>query len=272
MLAEALLYLLTPASWDARRLGHLTAAISLWSRARRCRTAWAPHYARCHAAIAQAIEGLPQRRTVLVLGSGLGEDVDLPRLRGAFERVVLVDIVHPLAIQLAALADRRLSCVSLDLSGANDFVLEREPGLVDRLAPWRADPAVDLVISANVLSQLPLLPIEYLEGRPDGRGTDPSRLWTPAVLGRAIVDLHLEALNAFPCRVCFLTDTTFETRGADGRVIDRVDLLHGATLPATELAWDWAVAPLGEAEKDRAFIHRVAAYPDLHAAFGLSRS
>ncbi len=271
MLAEALLYLLTPASWDARRLGHLTAAISLWSRARRCRTAWAPHYARCHAAIAQAIEGLPQRRTVLVLGSGLGEDVDLPRLRGAFERVVLVDIVHPLAIQLAALADRRLSCVSLDLSGANDFVLGREPGLVDRLAPWRADPAVDLVISANVLSQLPLLPIERLERRSGRRGADPSPLYTPAALGRAIVDLHLEAIRAFRCRVCLLTDTTFETRWPDGRAIDRVDLLHGATLPDAELAWDWTVAPLGEAEKDHAYTHRAVAYPDFHAAFGSFR-
>jgi hypothetical protein len=75
MLAEVLAWLLTPATLDARRTGHLAAAVSLWSRARRCRADWSDHEARCGAIVARAVEDLAQRRKCLVLGSGLMRDV-----------------------------------------------------------------------------------------------------------------------------------------------------------------------------------------------------
>ncbi len=77
MLAEILAWCLTPASLDARRTGHLTAAVSLWSRGARCRRAWGPHEARCHEVVERAVEGCDRRRTCLVLGSGLVRDVPL---------------------------------------------------------------------------------------------------------------------------------------------------------------------------------------------------
>ncbi|MFX8676799.1 hypothetical protein ABTM32_22370, partial [Acinetobacter baumannii] len=84
----------TPSTLDARRLGYVSAAISLWARGSRCRRDWKAHEARAKAAMIAASETLTQRRTCVVLGSGLLRDVPLDDLAARFERVILVDIVH----------------------------------------------------------------------------------------------------------------------------------------------------------------------------------
>jgi len=253
MLLEAFQYLITPAGREARRLGHLAASISLWSRAGRCRAAWAEHERRCHAAVRKAIEGLPRRRTVLVLGSGLMRDVDLDALSASFERVVLVDLVHlwPLRLRVAGRSNVRL--VASDLAGAHGLLAGGTAKLTDPLAEWRENPEIDLVISANMLSQLPLLPVEYAAKH---------RLTRSKSLAGDIVRNHLDGLRGFDCRVCLLTDTEQVVRNRQGEVRERRDLLYGIALPSPPLAWEWTIAPFGEINRDSERIHRVAAYPD----------
>ena len=260
MLAEVLTWCLTPATLDARRSGHLTEAVSLWSRAFRCRSAWAEHEARCHAVVERAIAGCERRRTCLVLGSGLVRDVPLDRLAAAFEQVVLIDVVHLWPARWKARRHANVRLLDLDVTGTTDLLLGRAAGLADPLARFATDPTVDLVISANCLSQLSLLPVERLE-----------RLSAPirrrfAGLGRRIVEGHLAALGRFSGRVCLLTDSEGLDVAADGRVVDRRDLLHGVRLPAAEDDWDWRLAPLGEWADDHAIVHRAHGYSDFHAA------
>ena len=128
MLAEILAWVTTPATLDARRTGHLTAAVSLWSRGMRCRRAWGPHEARCHAVVARAVEGLEQRRTCLVLGSGLVRDVPLALLAERFERVVLIDVVHLWPARWAGRGRANVERRHLDLTGTTDLLLGRATG------------------------------------------------------------------------------------------------------------------------------------------------
>lgn len=260
MLAEILTWCLTPASLDARRTGHLTAAVSLWSRNVRCRAAWADHEAQCHAIVARAVEGCERRRTCLVLGSGLLRDVPLALLAERFERVILVDVVHLWPARLKARRHRDVVLVSLDLTGTTDLLLGRATGLADPLARFTADPTVDLVISANCLSQLALLPVERLERMSS------SMRRRFAGLGRRIVEGHLAALRRFSGRVCLLTDSQARDVDVEGRVIATRDLLEGVRLPAADADWDWSLAPLGEWAADHAIVHRAHGFVDLHAA------
>lgn len=227
MLAEFIHFLATPCPRGHRR--HLAAAVSLWSRERRCRAAWEPHYARSREACAASWRDAARRERAVVLGSGLARDVDLPALSAAFREVVLVDIVHlwPVRLRARRLGNVRLATADLSRPGA--------------LEPWRE--TADWIVSANVLSQLPLFP--------GGQG---------AVLR------HLEALRGCRGRVCLIADTERLRRAWDGREAARLDLLEGAALPPAPLAWEWAVAPFGEAERGHAWVHRVAAYPDFRTA------
>ena len=260
MLAEVLAWLLTPATLDARRTGHLTAAVSLWSRARRCRHDWSSHEAHCGAIVERALDGLAARRTCLVLGSGLMRDVSLARLAGSFATVILVDVVHLWPIRLAARRHRNVRLVDLDVTGTTDLLLGRATGIADPLARFRADPSIDLVISANCLSQLALLPV----GRVRRKG-GLARIRFPD-LGRRIVEGHLDALRRFSARVCLLTDSEGLDVGANGEILDRYDLLEGVALPPADDDWEWTLAPLGEVARDHAVVHRAHGYADFHAA------
>lgn len=254
MLAEIAVYLATPCRGDHRRFGHLKAAVDLWSRANRVHRVWAPHYARCHAVVDQAIAGLSSRRTVLVLGSGLARDIPLARLAASFDRVVLADVVHLLPVRLRAMRHRNVRFVETDLSGAAALIASPAADLTDALADLGRDPTLDLVISANLLSQLPLGVATAL----DRCGRFPDR-----PLSRRIVEAHLDALARLPCRACLLTDTEWRRVDRSGRILERHDLLHGAAPPALTARWDWTVAPLGEDGPDHALVHAAGGHPDL---------
>ena len=254
MLPELFLTATAAAVSGVRAAGLRSGAVALWSRATRRRRDWAQHEDRCRAVVRQVAAELPRCRHVLVLGSGLLRDVDVPFLAETFERVTLADAVHLLPARLAARRWPNVSTVLLELTGAlrmaTGDVAERKA----TLAPFAQDPTLDLVISANALSQLPL-GAEAMMARA-------AKL--PPDLPELVVRWHLADLAAFPCRVCLLTDVSYRVVRRDGTVEELVDLVRGAALPDPAETWDWPVAPLGEVERDRAYIHRVHAFPDFH--------
>jgi hypothetical protein len=260
LLAEIAFWCVTPATLDARRLGYLSGAISLWARGSRCRGDWAAHEARAKTAMLAASEGLPQRRTCLVLGSGLLRDVPLADLAARFERVVLVDIVHLWPARLQALFRRNVTFLDLDLTGTTDLLLDRAAGFSDPFLRLSQDASIDLVISATCLSQLPLGPQAILDRRKGGAGR------VPPDLGRQIIERHLDGLMRLPGRVCLVTDTEVITRDRAGVVLEREDLLEGVVLPRPDDAWDWVVAPFGEYTRDQELVHAVSAYTDFRPA------
>ena len=258
MLAELILYATAKSSRPLRRLGLVGDAVALWSRASRRRRDWADHERRCHAVVTEAVEGLASRRKVLVLGSGLMRDVPLPLLRGRFERIVLLDAVHLLPARIAA-RHRDVTAVVGDLTGMADIMAGAPGPRRDPLAPWRDDPELDLVISANVLSQLAMAPAAWLERSP-GRGG------LPADLPSRIVGWHLDDLRRLRCPVCLLTDVSYRERRRDGSEGPDIDLLHGHDLARPDARWDWEVAPRGEVARDVAHVHRVHAWRNWPAA------
>ncbi|MDR3375077.1 MAG: hypothetical protein P4L98_15220 [Ancalomicrobiaceae bacterium] len=255
MLAEVISWLVTPCRLDHRRLGYLGAAISLWARGSRCRATWQPHEAKAHAAILAAADDLTQRRTCVVLGSGLLRDVPLKDLASRFESVLLVDVVHLWPARLRALRFKNVRLLELDLTGSTDFLLNRATGFADPLIRLRQDTSIDLVVSATCLTQLPLGPEAVIARR--GRPTH----W-PADAGRRIVQAHLDGICRLPGRICLITDTEVITRNRAGEVTEREDLLEGLSLPPPDRTWQWTVAPFGEYAPDEELVHPVHAYLD----------
>ncbi|MCZ8098275.1 MAG: hypothetical protein O9972_10195 [Burkholderiales bacterium] len=260
MLPELLLSAITPASRQLRRMGLVTASVGLWSRNFRQSAQWKPHYARCHAVVRRAVEGLPSRRTVAVLGSGLAKDIPMRDLLAAFGRVVLVDAVHLPTVRLRYALDRQVSFLTLDLSGMAGWLAGGTAGRVAPLGPLAADPALDLVISANLLSQIPIGVATFLEDHPARAAALPADILTRSVQG------HLDDLATFRCRVCLLTDTAMTERDRTGAVTDTLDLMRGVPLPRPDEAWDWTVAPFGEVDRTHEYVHRVQAYAQWDAA------
>ena len=256
MILEALNYAATAALTPARFRPFIGGSVRLWARARRCAKAWGPHEAQCHAAVHSLVAELKQRRTVVVLGSGLLRDVPVKALARAFDTVVLVDLVHLASIRawLALNGIRNAKLISRDLSGS-DAILAGLPA--EPLAFLRQVPALDLVISANILSQMPVGLRRSLEAR--GRPIE------EATLAR-IVEAHLDGLAGLPCRRLLLTDCDYTVRDRSDTVLETADLLLGHSLAPAEAAWIWPVAPFGEEGRDIEILHRVVAVRDPGAA------
>ena len=245
MLAELVEYLLTPCGKPARRLGYLRESVAIRARHRRCGQAWAPHLARCRDIILQAAEACPKRDLVLVLGSGALLDIPLPALADMFRQVILADLVHPLAARRQARALANVRLVEADLSGALPEILARKAPPVPPPVELFMDLAPDLTVSANLLSQLPLLPSQGLAKA----GCEPKDVEAFAV---GLMRRHLDWLRRLPGVVCLITDIS-RTVGQE-----TTDLVHGLAPEVTGQTWPWLIAPCPELYPDRDVSHLVS--------------
>lgn len=261
MLAELLLNSLVRCEPAARRLGYGRAQVGLWSRSRRCAKAWAPHHAETRAFVESLLAGQPQGGTAWVLGAGLLDDLPLAALAAKFDRVLLADIAW-LPMQLWRLkrypnVEARL----FDVSGLAPMMLEwrvgkplPEPQPAALLGLDADKPG--LVLSLNLLSQLPLLPLEKLERA--GQSFASRQAY-----GRRIVAAHLAGLRQLDCRVGLVSEQRRIFRNRAGEVVMSESALFDITPPVAEKEWGWNLAPLGEIDNQTALELRVFASSDL---------
>lgn len=251
MLREALEYLVTPVDPEFRGTHYLAEAIATRSRARRCRRDWAPHLENCRRVVSAAVECCARYRTALVLGGGLAHDLPLSELSAAFERILLVDVVHLWPVRRAA---RRLGNVELVAHDVTESALGLIRGGREVRAPDRFpdDGAIDLVVSLNVASQLPVIPLAALEKR----GVPEEEV---DAIGRRLVEAHLDWLDRFDARTCLLMDAEKRVYSRDGTLVDAISAVRGAVVPEHDESWDWHVAPLDEEIRGYSIVNRVIA-------------
>jgi hypothetical protein len=249
MILEALQYAATVPVTRQEFRPFIRSSVSLWSRANRCAKAWAPHEENCKSFIRDTIAEMRQRRTVVVLGSGLLRDVPIIELARTFDTVVLVDLVHLATVRLWVRAKRlgNIRLISRDLSGMAEALADKTP---EPLAFLRQVPYLDLVVSANIVSQIGVGAWRQLErsGHAD-----------PDTIATRLIKAHLDGLAGLPCRVALLTDTRYELTDRMGGVLEAADLLCGVPAPPAQRHWFWPVAPYGELGRDREAVHQMIA-------------
>ncbi|MCH7833073.1 MAG: hypothetical protein IIC55_09410 [Proteobacteria bacterium] len=266
MLAEWFKHLRTPAPPHLKAMGYVKELIAVEARHRRCAGAWAPHLETCRKLIGDAARDAGHGR-VTVLGSGLLLDVPVDELAGLFKEVILVDIFHMPAIQERVRAHANVRLVTADVTGVVEATWNHvAAGSVGPLPPPQADASAyadsDLVVSANLLTQLPLLPLGLVQKKGRGYGEEETQAFA-----RRIVENHLELLAALPGRVTVLTET--QRVICDGpEVLHEIDPLFGAALPAAAVRkhWTWNIAPRPEINRKFDLRFRMTGIPDLQEA------
>lgn len=249
MIIEALQYAATTPGTPSGFRPFIGSSVSLWSRATRCKDNWAAHEANCRRFVADTIDRMRQRRTAVVLGSGLLRDVPVEALARTFDTVVLVDLVHLASVRLwlkaKGLGNVRL--VHHDLSGFSDALAGERP---EPLAFLRQVPYLDLVISANLLSQIGVGIERRLENEKDA---------PPADVVPQLLEAHLRDLTALPCTTVLLTDVAYRIVGRSGETLKSGDLMRGVSAPNADEHWPWPVVPFGEQGRDYQIVHQVIA-------------
>lgn len=242
MLAEVWSWLTTPCAPQARRMGYLYEAIAMQARHQRHQAAWQSHAQASAAFIAQCFEAQPPGGVVLVLGSGLG--VDLPReaMLAHFDEIWLVDLVHLRAARKRWGGSSKVRFITHDVTESLDSVLARQPQVATP-ERWLDESRIRLVVSANILGQLPLMPLSWLEAR--GLAVDDAQAHQLAQGWMAAHHAYLQAFAQRGARVCLVAD--MEWHYADGnQVREVVDAWRGLDHEAPQARWPWRVAPRGE--------------------------
>lgn len=260
MLRELFEAAVSKADASVRRLGYVHESVAIAARHRRNTEAWAPHLERTRRFVAQAATG---GESIAVLGSGSLLDVPLELLLERYRYVALVDCVHPRSAVRASRRHARVTLHTLDVTGCAEALQRGETPTppLPVLGPSIDD--ADVIVSLNLLSQLPVVPMLALEAR----GLGPSEQQR---FGRALISRHLEYLRGRPGRAVLVTDVsrTFERFQSTGeRRLEQGDddAMLGVELPRPDEAWPWVVAPRGELKDDLMLTLHVSAYADLRA-------
>jgi len=257
MLAELAIWPFIRATSAARKLGYARAQVSLWSRAKRCGPAWEAHRAATKSFALETALAPPKKDCVWVLGAGTLEDIPLDQLRAAYKSVVVVDIAFLPWIW------RRLGSMPGVMPLLGDVT-----GVVEAASRWKkgealpqadsgallklAAPRPDCILSLNILSQLPLLPLGYLEKQ--GLGEKERGL-----LARGLLSAHLSALAQFDGAAALVTDQRRIWRNRAGEAVAVESAVEELTLPPAAQEWTWAIAPRGEIDPELSLDFRVVA-------------
>lgn len=260
MLAELITSLFTPFPRIPRRMGHLSEQIAIRARERRCRAAWAPHITASQAMMLEAAGRCERRGSCVVLGAGLCLDVPLAELASRFAEVVLLDVGF---LERRGPANVRRVC--WDATGCLEawhadprMDVEAALALAGRDPGWPPDVGEpDLTISANIISQLDLLPAPWLSRR---RWRDDG---FAERLGEALAATHLAWLRARPGTRLLIGDLAQTLIPADGSPAETRPLPPARLgLREPDRAWDWQLAPIPEWNRRQHLHHRVGAWHD----------
>lgn len=260
MLSELYSYVTTPASVEAKQLGYLYESIATAARAKRCKQAWRQHLTNTQNAISDAINTYYAQgiRNIAILGGGMTHDLPIDLLINGSKRitVTLIDIVFTKqTIKLCKKHHHVLTSVEHDISGISRGLLACDHHSALPSPRFSLPDFINieetLVISANLLSQLPYLPLKWLEQQGIAKEIRTH-------YAQEIIRSHLTGLTQLP-HALLITDTHAEQYSpAEAAPITSHDLLYGVKLPESYQHWEWEISPYGEKEKNRRYVHSIS--------------
>ncbi|MFM6929752.1 MAG: hypothetical protein ACKOX6_14885 [Bdellovibrio sp.] len=262
MFLESLEFLLTPTTPLARKYGFLYSSIALRHRYRRCKKIWLPHLKNCQDLFLETVATLPSKKSVVVLGSAHLHEIPLHLLMDNFEQVTLVDVIHPLKHHLYAKRYSKLQLVTMDLTNSLDKIQELQN--LDDLNKLAQDLAgqqlfhfnADLIVSANLMSQLALLPLDAVEKKLKRELT----LEEKDVICTQFAETHLKNLSGCHGVKLVYSDREVIYKDPQDKVIytGHYPVRFDGYKKLKE--WHWLLAPLKEASKDYAIEMKIEAY------------
>ena len=239
---------------EAKPLGFARELARHKARWRRNAQAWRPHLESSHRCILRAAREASDRDLAVVAGSGWCLDVPLAELSRMFKKVLLVDAAHPRQVRRTAARLGNVELLGADLTGYLGAVvrsLSTGMRLTSRPTPPESLSGLrpGLTVSANTLSQLPLIPLE--------------RLWTSGqcsdeqlqAFARSVIEGHLAWLDSLEGVRCLLADHAWLGIAAEETLAS--DPLHGIRPPEPSERWEWRYAPKPEAHPSRDVVHVV---------------
>ncbi|MBC7713114.1 MAG: hypothetical protein H7177_07230 [Rhizobacter sp.] len=256
MIREILTYFSEkPSIAEAKSFGHLSESISLIAREKRCKKAWLSHRTQCIEFITTHLSEAVNFESVLVLGSGPLHEIPIDVLSRTFKKVVLVDIVHLKSTRESVSHLTNIEFVEHEISEIESS-LKKEKALIEKVPVAFQNNDWGLVLSINIMSQLPLHLDSYIKKKLKNKFTEAQ---VQNFLEQVTAN-HLLYLYAFHCPVVLITDVETTYTDKIGTILQNdINYTHLA-FPEVLSSWTWNVAPIPEFDKNMAMKMKVAAF------------
>ena len=256
MIREIFTYLSErPSHPSARTFGHLFESISLLSREKRCQKSWLPHRTQCKEFISDHLNESLHFESILVLGSGPLHEIPIDLLSKTFKRVVLVDIVHLKSTKKSVEHLKNIEFVEHEISEIENL-LKNEKKLIEKIPKTFTAENWGLILSVNIMSQLPLHLNSYIKKRLKNHFTEND---VDHYLKQVTLN-HLRYLESFNAPVLLITDTETDYYDKKELVLETDKNYTHLKLPQALNEWTWNVAPIPEFQKDVGIKMRVSGF------------
>jgi hypothetical protein len=255
LLFELINYLTSKSTKEARAFGHLYEAIALIEREKRCRSFWLSHRTLCKSFIADQMSLATKKSKVLILGSGPLHEIPIEILASTFANVDLVDVVHLKSTKDQYAQYKNVHFIEADITELESEILKNKKA--KNIIPSQfLDGGYDLVISANLLSQLSYHLRNFLEKKAKPKLTN-SEL---ELFANQVTHDHYLYLQKFSCPVILITDVETILINKKDEVIERATPYMDFAFPSPLKEWWWNVAPIPEYQKDTAIKMKVQGF------------
>lgn len=228
----------------AQKLGMIQASDSLESRFKSHQNIWKEHLQNCQSSIQEFCESHPQAQSITILGSSHLFEVPIEFLLTRFKKIVLVDLVHPQkVVKLARQYPHQIELMNQDITGALHLLgqIHRFQEVINLFPNTKPSPSTDLVVSANIASQLHLLVIEDLEKKSTALTVEEKDF-----LAQTIFHDHLYWLKSANRPVLLFTDRKVIYRDAKGEITYSGSYAIQFDDFQKNASWVWKLASLGE--------------------------
>jgi hypothetical protein len=253
LIRELYLYLTTKTSKEARQFGHLYECIAINSREKRCGQFWKPHRENCKKTILEYLPEIKNKNSVLVLGSGPLHEIPIEALSYQFNKVDLVDIVHLKTTKKVCRHLHNVNFIEADLTELEENIFH-EKKIINKIPSKFTNQKYDLVISANILSQLPNHLVNFLKK---------NNKYNEDILEKfrtQVCNDHYLYLQKFSAPTILFSDTERSYYDPMGNLIEKESSFIKFGLPEPVKEWDWNLAPIPEASKEYSIKMKVSAF------------
>lgn len=256
MIAELFVWLTTDCAPQAKKLGYLYEAVAMQARIKRCAVAWKSHCEQAQAFASQCIQQQEKGGVAVVFGSGLGVDLPKEALLENFDEVWLVDMLHLRSTKKTWENNPKVRFIEYDVTESLADVVN---GKLVFIQPkrWLDDARIRFVYSANILGQLPIQPLAWLENQLATESDVELNAWSQGLL-----QAHLTYLHAFKQRgvkVCLVADLEWQYY-QNNQLVQTVDAWRGLEHDVPHARWEWRIAPRGELHANRTQINWVGGW------------
>lgn len=240
MIHELFLYYSNKASNNAKIFGHLKESIALIKRQKRCQEFWKSHQDHCKKFILQSINSILKFDRILIIGSGPLHEIPIEEISKKFKEVILVDVVHLNETKIKYQHLSNLNFIEHDITELEN-VLIQEKKLINKIPSKFLDEEFDLVISANLLSQLALHFKKFILKNKIEKAEE--------IIDQFCFNLtkdHFDYLNKFKCTKVLITDIETYLDYPQKKLREIETPYINFSLPKEIDTWIWNIAPIPE--------------------------